>query len=95
MNNNPNRKAVTAILSEYTNVIHALKRVIDSVSTSDLTTIVDAATDNPDCRSIQTILTHVVSSGYAYCNYIRKLRNEKQEVMKKVLKTSITEYENE
>lgn len=90
-----NQKAVAAILAEYKNVIVALQRVIADVSFADLTTIVDANTNNTDCQSIQTILTHIISSGYAYCGYVRKLRKQTDERPGKVLRLSIADYLND
>lgn len=95
MDKTHNQKAVAAILAEYKNVIIALQRVIDGVSFADLTTIVDTTTANSDCQSIQTIVTHIVSSGYAYCGYIRKLRKKTDERPGKILRLSVTEYCND
>ena len=68
------KKAINALLGEYRNVVTALEQVIIDVSYSNLTTVVDTTTTNADCQSIQTILTHIISSGYAYMDYIRKLK---------------------
>lgn len=92
MDKTPNRKAVTALLAEYKNVIVALQHVIVDVYHDNLMTVVDSTTSNPDCQSIQTILSHVVSSGYSYCGYIRKLRREQDERPGKIHRTTASEY---
>lgn len=63
--------AIGALLDEYEKAIQELQAVIRDVSPEALTTIVDSATSDPDCRSIQTILAHVVRSGYGYAIYVR------------------------
>ena len=35
--------------------------------------IADAETDNEECRSIQTMMSHVVDAGYAYANDLRPI----------------------
>ena len=92
MNDKSPKRAVNALLAEYKNVIIALQKVIADVSYANLTTIVDTNTTNPDCQSIQTILTHVVSSGYSYAGYIRKLKKIDDDRPGKVLRMSVIEY---
>ena len=38
--------------------------------------LVDSKTQDEDCRSIQTILAHVIHSGYGYAIAVRKLHGE-------------------
>ena len=64
--------AIGAILDEYERAIKDLKGVLTTVTPAELTTIADEKTMDEDCRSIQTILTHVVRSGYGYPTYVRK-----------------------
>ena len=86
------KKAVNALLGEYRNVVTALQRVIVDVSYANLTTVVDTVTTNPDCQSIQTTLTHIISSGYAYVGYIRKLKKINDNRPGKVLRVAVAEY---
>ena len=95
MDKTPNRKAVTALLAEYKNVIVALQHVIGDVSHDNLMAVVDQSTSNPECQSIQTILSHVVSSGYSYCGYIRKFRKEQDERPGKIHRTNTIEYSHD
>lgn len=86
------QSAVQALLSEYRNVVVALNRTIDNVSYANLTTVVDASTSDENCQSIQTILTHIVSSGYAYAGYIRKNKKMADDRPGKVHRMSAAEY---
>ncbi|MET0759515.1 MAG: DinB family protein [Flavobacterium sp.] len=87
-----NKNAVNALLSEYKKAIVELQNVIQNISAEDLTFIVDTKTDNPDCKSIQTVLAHVVSSGYSYGVYIRNWRNENAVRPEKTKRESVSEY---
>ena len=62
-----------ALLDEYEKVIAELKECIKDISDKELAFIVDPNTDDDNCLSIQTILTHVVDSGFGYAVYIKNL----------------------
>ncbi len=62
--------AIAALLDEYKKAIDELIVVITPLSSSQLTRIIDPNATDTDCRSIQTILSHVVSSSYSYSVYI-------------------------
>ena len=66
-----NQSAVKAILAEYQRSIADLKNFIAGISDADLARIADEHTTNTDCLSVQTVLTHVVASGFSYAVYIR------------------------
>ena len=68
--------AIGALLDEYEKSIQELQEVISDVTPEELVKIVDSETKDPDCKSIQTILTHVVGSGYGYAVYIRNSLGE-------------------
>ena len=74
-----NNGAVGALLDEYERVIKDLKLVLQSITHHELVTIVDAETKDDDCRSIQTILAHVVRAGYGYAIEVRNKQGEKLE----------------
>ena len=67
-----NNGAIGALLDEYERSISNLIETFSSVNDADLSQIIDRETDDEDCRSIQTILTHVVRAGYGYATYIRR-----------------------
>jgi len=59
-------------MDEYERAAVELKKKVKNINQDDFIKIVDPETSDPDCRSIQTILNHVVRAGYGYANYIRK-----------------------
>lgn len=64
--------AIGALLDEYEKAVEELKQVIQPIPPDLLVKIVDPNTQDEDCRSIQSILDHVLSSGYNYAVVIRK-----------------------
>lgn len=76
--------AIGALLDEYERAIEDLKSVLNTVTDAELITIVDAETDDEDCRSIQTIMAHVVRSGYGYAIVVRNNEGEKLEYPNRV-----------
>ena len=95
MNDKNNQNAVSALLAEYEKAIIELQHVIQDISQEDLTFTVDRETNNPDCKSIQTILSHVVSSGYSYSVYIQNFKNRNSIRPEKVNRSSIADYIND
>jgi len=87
-----NNGAIGALLDEYERAITELKAVISSISDTDLVTIVDTTTSDPDCVSIQTILTHVVGAGYNYVIAIRNSQDETLDYHTKTLESSTAIY---
>ncbi len=67
--------AKAALLDEYERAIIELRAVISDITPVELGHIVDSDTSDFNCRSIKTILAHVISAGYSYANYIRRLKN--------------------
>ncbi len=61
-----------ALMDEYEKAAEELKNVLTNIALEEYTAIADKETKDPDCVSIQTIMNHVVRSGYGYANYIRK-----------------------
>lgn len=92
---NSNKNAVKALLLEYKKAIFEMQAVIENISNENLSFIVDKDTENPDCKSIQTILAHVVRSGYSYCVYIRNYRNEKCSRPERINRDSVAEYKKD
>lgn len=84
--------AIGALLDEYEKSISELKNVIINVTPSELIKVVDEETKDEDCRSIQTILSHVIESGYAYVIEIRKSLGEELRYENKELLSSVEEY---
>jgi uncharacterized damage-inducible protein DinB len=87
-----NNGAVGAILDEYEKALIELENVIADLRHEDLITIVDNQTDDADCKSIQTILTHVIRAGYCYVIEIRNSLGELIDFVEKKTFNSIEEY---
>lgn len=62
--------AIAALMDEYKKAIDELIAVIEPISPHQLITIIEPESSNPDCISIQTILTHVTASMFSYAVYI-------------------------
>ncbi|MDF1694356.1 MAG: DinB family protein [Saprospiraceae bacterium] len=58
--------AIGALLDEYERAISDLNSIIQPIDQKLLTLIIDPHTKDEDCRSIQSILTHIVRAGYGY-----------------------------
>jgi hypothetical protein len=71
MYQNYRKGAIGAVMDEYERAAAELKNLTTRISESDFNKIVDLNTKDDDCRSVQTIVSHVTNSGYAYANYIR------------------------
>ena len=63
--------AIGAVVDEYERASLELKNLIRQISITDFEKIVDPVTKDEDCRSVQTIVSHITNSGYGYANYIR------------------------
>jgi len=71
MKKNYRKGGIGAVMDEYERAASELKRLIENISESDFVKIVDTETKDDDCRSVQTIVSHVSNSGFGYANYIR------------------------
>ncbi len=69
-----NQGAVKALIDVYQKEILKLQLLIKNIDSDRLISVMDHETINPDCESIQSILTHVVSSGFSYAVYIQNSR---------------------
>ena len=85
--------AIGALLDEYQKSIFELQSIIKNISQQQLTTIADPETKDPDCRSIQTILTHVLGSGYYYATAIRQSLGENVDLDEGQILTSVEKYD--
>lgn len=89
------RNAVLALVAEYEKVIRELQAVIEDISPTTLVAILDETTTNPDCKSIQAMLTHVVSAGYSYCIYIQNLKDPNSKRPDRKYHSSISDYKED
>lgn len=71
MKTNYRKGGIGAVMDEYEKAATELENLIRNISEDDFIKIVDTETNDEDCRSVQTIVSHVTNSGYGYANYIR------------------------
>lgn len=92
----PNRQgAIGALLDIYEQSISELQNLIAGIPDSALTIITDPKTTDEDCKSIQTILAHVVNSGYGYATSIHNLKGHNSLRPDKLLRSTIKEYQQD
>jgi uncharacterized damage-inducible protein DinB len=84
--------AIGALLDEYERVIADLKKVIQDIPDSLLIIIVDPHTNDDNCRSVQTVLTHVVHSGYGYATSIYNLKGHNEVRPGKTVHSTVSKY---
>lgn len=84
--------AVGALLDEYERCIADLKTVIKTIPDYALTVITNPDTSDENCRSLQAILSHVVSSGYGYATSMHNLKGHRLTRPAKTLRTTVKEY---
>ena len=65
--------AVGALMDEYERAVWELRRLVEQLAEEDVVRVVDPATEDEDCRSVQTIVSHVVHAGYGYADLLRRL----------------------
>jgi hypothetical protein len=94
MKNYRDNGAIGAILDEYQKALNELIEVVKPLSEYQLKTIVDHDTDDESCRSIQTILSHVVTAGYTYVVETRKWLGESVDYKRTPLLENPIEYVN-
>jgi hypothetical protein len=87
--------AIGALLDEYEKALVELKSVITDLTHEDLITIVDNETKDPDCKSIQTILTHVIRAGYCYVIEIRNSLGEQVDFIERKTFDTAAQYKVE
>jgi len=63
--------AIGALIDEFERAVREIKAVLKTVSEPEFANVVDPDTHDENCRSIQTIVAHVVDAGYAYTDSVR------------------------
>lgn len=71
MKTNYRKGGIGAVMDEYERAASEMTKLVSNISDSDFVKIVDKETKDEDCRSVQTIVSHVTNSGFGYANYIR------------------------
>jgi len=84
--------AVGALLDIYEKAIADFKQVIIDIPNNMLTIIIDPVTTDANCKSVQSILSHVVNSGYYYSICIHNIKGPVLSRPEKVYHLSIEPY---
>lgn len=84
--------AVGALLDEYGRALRDLQALVTDVHDAELITVVDATTPDPNCRSIQTVLAHVVRSGYTYAILVNSLKGPLAPYRERIYRTTATDF---
>jgi uncharacterized damage-inducible protein DinB len=87
--------AIGALLDEYERAITELQQAIADFSDEELITIPDIKTSGARFKSVQTILSHVVSAGRGYAVYIRQLKGQKIEYPNDISRLTISDYKKD
>jgi len=86
MNNVYRKGAIGALMDIYERHLLDFSSFIENIQEDIYEKIIDETTNDDDCRSIQTIVSHVVNSGFGYANYLRdKFGNTKSSPERKLL----------
>jgi uncharacterized damage-inducible protein DinB len=67
----PRSGALAALVDEYERALGALRVLLGTISDPAFELTRDRDTRDADCRSVQTVIAHVTSSGYGYADMIR------------------------
>lgn len=84
--------ATGAILDEYEKAIEELKECIKDITEADLAYIVDSTTQDPNCKSVQTVLAHVVRAGKNYATQIHNHYGNNLPIPSVQILPSVQEY---
>ena len=84
--------AIGALLDIYEQAISGLKEVVKQLPDDALTVIRDRNTPDENCRSIQTILSHVVNSAYGYATSIHNIKGSELQRPEKIFHPGIGPY---
>jgi uncharacterized damage-inducible protein DinB len=63
--------ALGAMMDEYDRAVRELAAIVGPLSQVAFVAVRDRETSDEDCRSIQTVLNHVLRAGYRYVGYLR------------------------
>lgn len=69
---------IGALMDEYERAAKDLRALILSLSQEEFDKILDDKTVDEDCRSVKTIMNHIVAAGYRYLNQINVFLQQEQ-----------------
>ncbi len=67
-------RILLVLFQEYTKAVEEYIDVLNTLSQVVFEKVSDKKTEDADCKSIQTITSHVLYSGYIYANYLNSVR---------------------
>lgn len=79
MKRNFRKGAIGALMDEYERAALEFRALVREIGADDFTRTADEETTDKDCRSIQTVVSHVVGAGYGYANAIRRQMSQSSE----------------
>jgi len=66
---------IGALVDEYERALLDLAKTIHPIPQKDFVAVLDEMTTDQNCRSVQRIMQHVITSGYSDADYIRRAFN--------------------
>ncbi|MBK8484467.1 MAG: DinB family protein [Saprospiraceae bacterium] len=81
-----------ALLDVYEKAIEELITIVSNIPNSALTVQLDMKTTDVNCKTIQSILSHVISSGYGYAISIQNLKFKNLDRPEKSFHENVSEY---
>ena len=84
--------AIGAFLDEYERALTELINITKTIPDEELTIILDKQTEDENCKSVQTILSHVVSSGFGYATSIHNSKGNSLVRPGKTFHFTVKEY---
>ena len=87
--------AIVALLDIYQKAVADLQKVIADIPDDTLAVITDSQTQDENCKSLQSILSHVVHSAYGYATSISGLKEGGLQRKDKIFHPAINEYQQD
>jgi uncharacterized damage-inducible protein DinB len=84
--------ATGALLDEYERALQELKNEIHDIRDQELPVLVDPQTSDENCRSVQSVLAHVVHAGFGYAGSIYQFKGHPFERPPKIFRTRVEQY---
>lgn len=67
---------IGALVDEFERALLDIARTIHPIKQKEFVAVLDEITTNANCRSVQRIMEHVITSGYEDADYIRRAFNK-------------------
>lgn len=70
-------RMIIALMEEYRKAAQELDDILVDISKEEFIVIKDPNTKDKDCVSMQSIMYHVIRSGYSYANYVSSFTSDR------------------